>query len=210
VTILRAAALAAAVCLFGRSAAADPDAPVDRAPYLRLSLGPAFAYESWSPTGGAAGASYTGWGPALDVAIGRAVAPGLVVAGDLQVTGIVNRTESYLGTSYDLSETLHLLSTLGGLVVFTPRRRPLLRFGAGLGLLLATDVDTHMGGDQTSLGLAAFVEGGVERPLSGRWARWRIGGLARLTLYHFWTDAPPPDSTSTGLAPMLLVSFVRR
>jgi hypothetical protein len=109
--------------------------------------------------------------------------------------------------SYALSDTLHLLSTLGAVAVYAPRRRPSLRLGAGLGLLAATDVDTHMGGVQTSWGLAAFLEGGIERPLS---ARWRIGAIARLTFYQFDAVTPPPASASTGLAPTLLFAFTRR
>ena len=203
------AALSFSLCLSlvaPGSSRAELESPVEHRLFLRLAAGPAFAYESWQPTGGSPGATYTGWGPAVDVTVGRRLRPGLAIAGDLQLAGIINRSERYLGGSYALADTLHLVDTLGVLADYAPRSRPWFHFGGGLGAVAVTDVDTNMGGAQTSWGWSAAVHAGIERHLS---ARWSVGLLGRLTLYHFGGDAPPPPSSSTGLLPTLLVTFTR-
>ena len=92
--------------------AETPPAP-ERRLFLRLGLGPAFSYESYRPQAPVPGGSYFGFGPALDVAVGWRIVPGLVVGGALQSAGILNRDERYLGHSYPLSESLHLVDTAG-------------------------------------------------------------------------------------------------
>jgi hypothetical protein len=52
-------AFASALCA-GQRARADSDVPVEPRLFLRLAVGAAFNYESWSPSGGSPGASYTG------------------------------------------------------------------------------------------------------------------------------------------------------
>ncbi len=179
--------------------------PSDRL-FLNLAVGPAFDHESWSPEGGSSGASYTGWGPALEVSVGRRVRPGLVLAGDLQLAMIVNRTESYLGGSYPLADTLHFVDTLGPLVDYTPWSRPWFHVGGSAGLAAATDVDTHMGSTATHLGFALSVHAGYRRHLARAWS---IGVMGRLTLYGFDSDTPAPPASSVGLLPALLLTFTR-
>jgi hypothetical protein len=204
-TRLMTAALACAA-LFGGSAQAGGDPAGEPRLFFRLATGPAFNHESWSPDGGSPGASYTAWGPALDVAVGRRVRRGLVVAGDLQLAMLVNRTESYLGGSYPLTDTLHFVDTLSGLVEYTPWSLPRLHFGGGAGVMAATDVDSHMGSTKTSWGWSLSAHAGVDRRLPRGWS---VGVMGRLTLYRFGSDTPPPSSTSIGLLPVLLVTFTR-
>ncbi len=209
----RALVLAAswiAAALGGRTPArAAGDPAIDRAPgpkaFLWLAVGPAFAVERWSPEGGSPGARYTGWAPALDLAVGRRVRPRLAVAADLQVAPIVDRTEVYRGGSYPLVDTLHFVDTLSAIVDDTLWRHPRFHVGGGVGLLAATDVDTHMGSTATNWGVALSAHAGYSRPL-GR--GWSLGAMARVTVYRFGSDAPPPAS-SLGILPALLVTFGR-
>ncbi len=196
----------AAVVLSGPRAWADDEAPGEPRLVLGLAVGPAFDYESWSPEGRSPGASYTGWGPALEVAVGRQVRPGLVLAGELQLAMIVNRSESYLGASYPLTDTLHFVDTLGPLVDYTPWSRPWFHVGGGAGLAAATDVDAHMGSTATHLGFALSVHAGYRRHLARAWS---IGVMGRLTLYGFGSDTPAPPASSVGLLPVLLLTFTR-
>jgi hypothetical protein len=189
----------------GRRARAEGDVPNEPRLFLRLATGPAFTYENWSPDGGSPGASYTGWAPVVDVAVGRRVRRRLVIAGDLQLAGVVNRTESYLGGSYPLVDTLHFIDTLSVIADYTLWRYPLLHVGGGLGLMAATDVDTHMGSTTTDWGFALSAHAGYSRRL-GR--GWSIGGMGRLTFYRFGSDTPP-TATSVGILPTLLLSFTR-
>jgi hypothetical protein len=174
--------------------------------FLRLAAGPALNYESWSPSGGSPGASYTGWAPAVDVAVGRRVRPRLVIAGELQLAMVVNRTESYLGGSYQLTDTLHFLDSLSGIADYTLWRHPQFHGGGGLGLLVTTDVDTHMGSTATNLGFALSVHAGYRRRLARAWS---IGVMGRLTFYGFGSQTPPPAASSLGLLPTLLLTFTR-
>lgn len=123
----------------GRQALAEGEVPNEPRLFLRLATGPAFNYESWSPSGPNAGASFTGWAPVLEVAVGRRVRPRLVIAGDLQLAAVVNRTESYLGGSYPLAGTLHFLDTLTAIADYTLWRHPRFHGGGGIGLLIVTD-----------------------------------------------------------------------
>ncbi|HEY6476623.1 MAG TPA: hypothetical protein VI456_08560 [Polyangia bacterium] len=168
-------------------------------------MGPAFDYESWSPEGGSPGASYTGWGPALEVAVGRQVRRGLVLAVDLQLAMVVNRKERYLGGSYPLTDTLHFVDALGPSVDYTPWS-PRFHLGGGAGLAAATDVDTHMGSTATHLGFALSVHAGYRWHLARAWA---IGVMGRLTLYGFASDTPAPPASSIGLLPVVLLTFTR-
>jgi hypothetical protein len=181
--------LLAGALLSERQALAEGELPNEPRLFLLLATGPAFNYESWSPSGPNAGASYTGWAPVLEVAVGRRVRPRLVIAGDLQLAAVVNRTQSYLGGSYPLAGTLHFLDTLSAIADYTLWRHPRVHGGGGIGLLLMTDVDTQMGNTPTNLGLALSVHAGYQ------WRRarvWSIGVMGRLTFYRFGSDTPPP------------------
>jgi hypothetical protein len=207
-----AAALAAISAESARAVEAPPARaaaapPVGDRVFLRLGAGLAFVYESWSPDGPSPGSSATGWGPALVVTAGARVRPGLVIAGDLQLAGIINRTESYLGMSYDLVDTIHFVDTLGALLDWAPAKHPRLHLGVGLALAAVTDLDTDLGGVQTAYGVAIPLEAGYERAISARWA---VGFTLRVTSYRVYADAPPPPSTSTGALFTFVVDFTRR
>jgi hypothetical protein len=196
----------ATVVVSGPQAHAEGEARNEPRLFLRLAAGPAFNYESWSPSGGSPGASYTGWAPVLDVAAGRRVRPRLIIAGDLQLAAAVNRTESYLGGSYPLTDTLHFLDSFSAIADYTLWRHPQFHGGGGLGFVVTTDVDTHMGSTATNLGFAASVHAGYRRPLAGAWL---IGVMGRLTFYRFGSKTPPPPASSIGFLPALLLTFTR-
>ena len=195
-----------AAVFVGRQARAEGDVPGEPRLFLRLATGPAFNYESWSPVRRQPRASYTGWAPVLDVAVGRRVRPRLVIAGDLQLATVVNRTESYLGGSYPLTDTLHFLDSLSAIADYTLWRHPRFHCGGGLGLLVTTDVDTHMGSTATNLGFALSVHAGIAAALARAWS---IGVMGRLTFYRFGSHTPPPSASSIGLLPVLLLTFTR-
>jgi hypothetical protein len=174
--------------------------------FLRGAVGPAFNAERWSPDGGSPGASTTGWAPAVNLAVGWRVRPRLVVAADLQVAPVVNRTESYRGGSYELADTLHFVDTLGVVADVTSWRHPRFHAGGGVGLMAATDVDTHMGSTATNLGVALLAQAGYSRPVGHGCS---LGAMARLTFYRFGSEQPAPASTSVGLLPALLLTFTR-
>jgi hypothetical protein len=200
-----AAALATVFALRARADVPGPSGG-DR-PLVRVEVGPAFVYEAWTPDGANAGSSAAGFGPSIGVTVGASVRPRLVVAGDLQLSGIINRTESYLGSSYELVDTIHFVDTLGALVDWIPPKHPRLHLGAGLGLAAVTDLDTDLGGVQTAYGVAVPVQAGYERQIS---ARWTAGFTLRVTAYRVYADAPPPPSSSTGALFTLGVAFTRR
>jgi hypothetical protein len=202
------AVVMAAVFLSGPPARAEGEARDEPRLFLRLAAGPALNYEqkSWSLSGGSPGASYTGWAPAVDVAVGWRVRPRLVIAGDLQLAMVVNRTESYLGGSYPLRDTLHFLDALSGIADYSLGRYPQFHGGGGLGLLVTTDVDTHMGSTATNLGFALSVHAGYRRRLARAWS---VGVMGRLTFYGFGSQTPPPPASSIGLLPTLLLTFTR-
>jgi hypothetical protein len=171
---------------------------------LRVATGVAYLRESWTPSGGSADAVHTGWGPALEVTVGKFVRPRLVLAGSLQLAGIIDRDETTLGTTYALEDTVHFVDTLSALADFYPDPLRGLHFGGSLGLAGITELDTHMGGTQTSFGFAAALHAGYERFISKRWS---AGGLARLAFHHYATDTPPPDASTNGLLASLLLAF---
>jgi hypothetical protein len=184
-----------------RSARADEGARVHQGRFLRLATGVSTLHESWNPSGGAPDAVHTGWGPALEVALGKFVRPRLAVAGSLQLAAAINRDETTLGMSYSLTDTMHFVDTLSALVDFYPDPRRGLHLGGSLGLAAITEVDTYMGGAQTSWGLAGALHAGYERFVSKRWS---MGGLARLAFHHYGTDTPPPAATANGVLFSLL------
>jgi hypothetical protein len=192
--------------LVRQPARAEGEAPGKPPLFVRLSIGPAFNYESRSPDGGSAGSSYTGWAPVLDVAIGRQVRPGLVLAGELELAPVINRTESTLGGSYPLTDTLHLLDSLSAVGDYTPCLHPNLHFGGGAGVMVVTELDTNDGNVETRFGFALSVHAGYRRHLAGAWA---VGVMGRLTLYGFDSDTPAPPASSVGVLPVMLLTFTR-
>ena len=194
----------ASLMLGAAAARADDGGRVHQGRFLRLATGVAYLRESWSPSGGTAGAVHTGWGPALEVTAGRFVRPRLVLAGSCQLAAIINRDETTLGVTYPLDDTLHFVDTLSALVDYYPNPLHGLHFGGSLGLAAISELDTHMGGTQTSFGFAAALHAGTEVFVSRRWS---AGGMARLAFHRYGSDTPPPDATANGLLASLLLAF---
>ena len=197
-----------AALLVGRQARAEGEAVSERplSLFLRLAIGPAFNYESRTPDASYAGYSYTGWAPVFDVAVGREVRPRLVLAGELQLAPVINRTESAFGGSYPLTDTLHILDSLSVISDYTPGGHPRFHFGGGAGIMVVTEVDTNSGNTATHLGFALSVHAGYRRHLARAWS---VGVMGRLTLYGFDGDTPAPSASSFGLLPVLLLTFSR-
>jgi hypothetical protein len=186
------------------SARADDGGRDHQGRVVRIAAGPAYLHESWHPSGGTGDAVHTGWGPALDVTVGKFVRPRLMVAGSLAIASIINRDETTLGTTYPLDDTLHFVDTATALVDFYPNPSRGLHAGGALGIAAITEVDTHMGGSQTSWGPIVALHVGWERFVSRRWS---AGGMLRLAFYHYGTDTPPPDASANGLLTSLLLTF---
>src|SRR4051794_28662383 len=163
-----ALALLAGSAVASRGARADDQARIHQGRVVRIAAGPAYLHESWHPSGGTGDALHTGWGPALDVTVGKFVRPRLLVAGRLEAAAIINRDETTQGTTYNLDDTLHFVDTAGALVDFYPDPSRGLHAGGGLGIAAITDVDTHMGGAQTSWGPVVALHVGWERFVSRR------------------------------------------
>ena len=189
--MLGAVAIAAFV-LSGPPARAEAEARNEPRLFLRLAAA-GVRLRKLEPVRSSPGASYRGWAPALDVAVGRRVRPRLVIAGDLQLAAVVDRAESYLGGSYQLTDTLHLLDSLSAIADYTLWRHPQFHCGGGLGLLVTTDVDTHMGSTAMNLGFALSVHAGYRRRLARAWS---IGVMGRVTFYGFGSQTPPPPASS--------------
>jgi hypothetical protein len=206
----RAPAIVAVALLLSLSLAVAPDARagddarVHQGHFLRLAAGFGYVHESWHASGGTADAVHRGWGPALEIAVGKHVRPGLVLGGSLQLTGIINRDETTRGVTFPLDDTVHFVDTVAALVDYYPNPRRGLHAGGTLGVAAITELDTHMGGTQTSLGPAASLHAGYERFVSKRWS---AGGLARLAFHRYGTERPPPAATSNGLLASLLLAF---
>jgi hypothetical protein len=200
----RTLAVAVFACGAVASAAArgDDGGRIHQGRVVRIAAGPAYLHESWSAATG--DAVHTGWGPALDLTVGKFVRPRLVLAGSIQATAIIDRDETTLGATYALDDTIHFVDTLAALVDFYPDPTRGMHAGGALGVAFVTEVDTHMGGSQTSWGPVAALHVGWERFVSRRWS---AGGMFRLSLYHYGTDTPPPDASSNGVLATLLLAF---
>jgi hypothetical protein len=185
------------------AARADEGGRVHQGRLVRIAAGAAYLHESWHPSGGTGDAVHTGWGPALDVTVGKFVRPRLVVAGNLAAAAIIDRDETTLGTTYKLDDTLHFVDTASALVDFYPDPSRGLHAGGALGIAAITEVDTHMGGSQTSWGPVVALHVGWERFVSRRCS---AGAMLRLAVYHYGTDTPPPDASANGLLTTLLLT----
>lgn len=198
-------AVAAAVVLCGAATGrAESNGSTHEGGLVRVAVGPAYLHESWRPSDDGAGAVHTGWGPAIDLTVGRFVRPRVAIAGALQVAGIFNRDETTLGMTFALKDTIRFVDSLAALVDVYPDPARGLHAGGALGIVAVTDVDTHMGSTQTDLGFAGAVHVGWERFVSSRWS---AGALFRLSLFHYGSDTPPPAATSNGLLASLLLAF---
>lgn len=170
---------------------------------VRIAAGPTYLNESWHASDRSSEAVHAGWGPALDVTVGEFVLPRIVLAGSLHLAGIINRDETTGGITYPLDDTIHFVDTFVAMIDFYPKPSG-LHEGGGLGIAAITELDTHMGGTQTNFGLAGEAHVGYERFVSQRWS---VGGLLRLSLYHYLSDTPAPAASSIGTLATLLASF---
>lgn len=199
--------LASLVCFFcGRASMAQPAAP-ERRLFVRLSLGPTYLAESWTPSGSAPGAAFGGWGTALDVSVGRMIRPRLIVGGRWQAAAFVEPNESYQGTTYVLDRSARFLDTLAAFIDWTPDQRRGLHLGGSLGLIACSNIDANYSTRTTGWGAAAGGQAGYDRRLS---ARWSIGLLATLAAYRCWTTEAGVASVSDGLLPSLALAFTFR
>jgi hypothetical protein len=194
-------ALASVAGLAPTTRAADGALP-EEGRIVRIAAGPTYLHETWHASDRSADAVHTGWGPALDVTVGEFVRPRVVLAGSLHLAGIFNRNETTAGVTYALDDTIHFVDTFVALLDLYPKPRG-FHGGGGLGITAVTEVDTHMGSTETSFGLAGEAHVGYERFVSRRWS---VGGLVRLSLFHYLTDTPPPAASSTGVLTTLLAS----
>ena len=130
---------------------------------------------------------------------GRKVrSPAAGAGGKLQLAGIINRDETTLGVTYPLDDTLHFVDTLSALVDFYPNPLRGLHFGGSLGLAAITELDTHMGGTQTSFGFAAALHVGTRCSCrgAGRRAEWRGSGSTAMA-----ATRRRPTRRRTGCSP---------
>jgi len=194
------------VSLTGPTAMAQPPEP-ERRFFLRLSLGPTYLVDRWTPSGGAPGANIGGWGTALDASIGRIVRPRLILGGRWQIAAFVDPNESYQGTTSVLSRSALFLNTLAAFVEWTPDARRGLHVGGSLGLIASSNLDANDGSHATAWGAGAGAQAGYDRRLS---ARWSAGVLAALTVYRCWGNEAGVASTSDGLLPSLSLAFTLR
>jgi hypothetical protein len=202
-TARHALAGAALAAVSGATATARADEG-DRV--VRFAAGPTYLHESWQPSDGSADAVHKGWGPALDVSVGEFVQPRVVLAGSLHLAGIINRDETTQGVTYPLDDTVHFIDAFLALIDFYPKPAG-LHEGAGIGIAAVTDLDTHMGSTQTNFGLVAEAHIGYERLVSKRWS---VGGVLRLSFFHYLSDTPRPAASSLGVLTTLLASFAYR
>jgi len=172
--------------------------------FLRVSLGPAYLDESWSPSGGAAGATYAGWGSSLETSVGKSIRPGLIVGGRWQFVAAVDPNESYLGATTAVVETARLLDVIGAFADYYPNPRRGLHLGGAAGVVIATNLDTGYHAHETSWGPAISAHVGYEVFFSSRWS---VGAQAQLLAYHYSTSEAGVSSVSDGLLPTLAVAF---
>jgi hypothetical protein len=175
--------------------------------FLRLSLGPTYLAESWTPSGPAPSAGIGGWGTALDVSIGRAIRPRLIVGGRWQAAAFVEPNESYQGTTYVLDGSALFLNTLAAFIDWTPNQRRRLHVGGSLGLIARSGLNADYRTLTTGWGLTAGGQAGYDRRLS---AHWSIGVLVALAVYRCWTSEAGVASVSDGLFPSLSLAFTFR
>jgi len=200
-------ALASWLCCPFAARAGDDKPPRPSSVFLRLAAGPAYMREGSHADGAGNSAADTfGWGPTLEVTVGRKLASRWVVAGSLQLTGIFNRGETFRGHTYELSSTAHLVDVVAALIDYRPNLRWKFHLGGSLGIVAASEIDTYNGATQTNWGVAASLHASQDLL---RLRRWSMGVVARLTYYHYGAADPAPPTTFDGILPSLLVAFTR-
>jgi hypothetical protein len=160
-------------------------------------------HESWSHTGGGAGATFGGWGTSLETSVGKGIRPGLIVGGRWQFVAVVDPNESYLGTTYVADETARFLDVLAAFVDYYPNPRRGVHFGATAGVVAASNLDAAYGAHKTSWGPALSAHLGYEVFFSSRWS---VGALGQLSVYRYSTTEAGVSSVSDGLLPNLALA----
>jgi hypothetical protein len=203
-------AVAVAAALAAPVARADADSvpvPSDHKLVLHLAAGLAYLHESWSPNDGSPGSAETGWAPALEIAAGRVLSPGLVVGGIWQIASVFSPTESFAGTDYHLEDAIKLTTLIGPFVEDPQLPRIPVRVGIAVGVVASSLRDTSQYQSETTVALALSPYVGYDRRLSRRWS---VGALARVTLYRSVLGDTPPSAATTGVLPSMLASFTFR
>ncbi|HLK90141.1 MAG TPA: hypothetical protein VKZ18_09615 [Polyangia bacterium] len=187
--------VAAALC-----GAARADAPADdHRFFLRLSPGVAYLHESWTPSGGAPGAVFSGAGPSLELSIGKSVRPRLVVGLVWQLFAVSEPDESFLGQTYAYPDTYRVLDALAAFADYYPTPRRGLRVGASVGAVAASNLDRQCC-LSTSWGPVVSVRVGYDIFFARRWS---AGVVAQLEAYRYSSTESNISSTSNGLLPTL-------
>jgi hypothetical protein len=170
-----AVGLFATLCGVARAEVAAADSRF----FLRVAPGAAYLHESWTPSGGAPGAVFSGGGASLEVSIGKSVRPRLVVGGLWQLVDVPDPNESYLGTTYVTPQTFRIFDVVSAFVDYTPNPRRGLHVGGSVGLLAASNLDrdcclsTHWGRCPVD---PPWLRGLLFPPMVGRRVR-SAGGL---------------------------------
>jgi hypothetical protein len=217
--------LVVATCLVGTAEAAEspsvdpalPELPALPAPsrgrvregfFARFAGGPAFTSLEYSTSG----SRIRGFGGALNLALGRAMQPGVILAVSMQMASYRDPTlTAYLASENgrDLS-----LTTFGVAFLFDyyPDPRAGFHFGGELGVggtvLRDTEADDLSKHDPTGTSWGAHL--GYEVWISDQWS---VGGLFKLNYLSLWRDrfATPggidPEYGLSGFQPLLLASF---
>ena len=201
-----------------RAAAAPAPAPAPATPaegreirrglYLRaaVGLGPRTdsISHSYDPEGELE-VTLSGWGPALDVAAGWAVAPGFVVGGGLFLDWVSSPTYSVAIEDASGESTLEhfRLTSFGPFIDWYPKRTTLglhIEGGFGLGLAGFAGDLLNTTANRSAVGFTFFLGAGYEWRIAGPFA---IGALLRLTGAALSND----EQTHGLFSPSLLVSF---
>jgi hypothetical protein len=207
VSFLRGLSIAAAVVGLVAAipcGAARADAPADdRRFFLRLAPGVAYLYESWTPSGGAPGAVFSGAGPSVELSIGKSVRPRLVVGLAWQLFALSEPNESFLGGTYVYPDTYRVLDMLAAVADYYPSPRRGLRVGASLGVVAASNLDRQCC-LSTNWGPVVSVRVGYDIFFSRRWS---AGVFAQLESYRYSSTESTISSTSNGLLPTLALAL---
>ncbi len=196
-----------AALLLPATARADQGLAPEHKLSLRLAIGAAYVRESWSPNDGNPGSVRTGWAPVLEIAIGRVVAPDLIVGGILETAPLFDPTESFAGTTYDLTDAVELLTLAGAFIEDPQLPHVPVRAGIALGAVASLLFDQAQQQLQPRLGIGISPYLGYDRRVSGR---WRMGLLGRMTFFRNVAGDMPSSATAGGLMTSLLLTFTFR
>ena len=181
---------AALIALATQSARAQAPVPApERGPgerhhdgvYVRIALGVSYLHDSYESNGdnvffGDSKGTITGFGQANELAIGGALAPGLILAGAMVMDLARTTHADYSGEPVHPKDA-YVMATFGPMVdyYFDPNAGLHLEAGGGLGIVSGVQPEGVDGGGGTGFGLFCGV--GNEWWIAKQWA---LGGLLRL------------------------------